>query len=207
MGLLIIDQVFKIYIKTHFLLGEEVNMVGHWFRLNFIENEGMAFGLKWSGVTGKYFLSIFRIIAATAIFWYMLKIIREKKHVLYIFSIALIFAGATGNIVDSMFYGMIFEPSSVYGSGADPAAIFPQGGGYAGFLQGRVVDMLYFPMFSGHYPDWFPFGLGGDEFQFFRPVFNLADSYISIAVIIIIVFQRRMFPKVVEETEKSDPSS
>lgn len=206
MGLLIIDQVFKIYIKTHFLLGEEVNMVGHWFRLNFIENEGMAFGLKWSGVTGKYFLSIFRIIAATAIFWYMLKIIREKKHVLYIFSIALIFAGATGNIVDSMFYGMIFEPSSVYGSGADPAAIFPQGGGYAGFLQGRVVDMLYFPMFSGHYPDWFPFGLGGDEFQFFRPVFNLADSYISIAVIIIIVFQRRMFPKVVEETEKSDPS-
>jgi len=200
-ALLIIDQILKIYIKTHFLLGEEVNVVGEWFRFNFIENEGMAFGLAWKGTTGKYFLSIFRIIAATAIFWYILKIIREKKPVLYIFSVALIFAGATGNIIDSMFYGLIFESSPFYGSGADAAALFPQDGGYTGFLQGKVVDMLYFPVVNGHFPSWFPFR-AGEEFQFFRPIFNLADSYISIAVIMILIFQKRMFPKEKKESKE-----
>jgi len=193
-ALLIIDQVLKIYIKTHFLLGEEVNVIGNWFKLNFIENEGMAFGMAWKGTTGKYFLSIFRIVAASAIFWYLLKLIREKKHILFICSVALIFAGATGNIIDSMFYGLISESSPFYGSGADAAVIFPQDGGYTGFLQGKVVDMLYFPLINGHFPSWVPF-LGGDEFLFFRPIFNLADSYISIAVVMILVFQRRMFPK------------
>ncbi len=205
-GLLLIDQILKIYIKTHFLLGEEVNLMGDWFRLNFIENEGMAFGLKWKGVTGKYVLSIFRIVAATGIFWYLSRIVREKKHTLYIFSIALIFAGAAGNIIDSMFYGLIFDSSSIYGSGADATPLF--GGSYAGFLQGRVVDMLYFPMFHGHYPSWFPFN-AGDEFLFFRPVLNLADSYISIGVVVIIVFQRKMFPKKIEpqpETTTAEPN-
>lgn len=190
--LLILDQFLKIYIKTHFLLGEEVNVIGHWFRLNFVENIGMAFGLHLKGAIGKYLLSIFRIIAATAIMWYLLKIIREKKHLLYIFAIALIFAGAAGNIIDSMFYGMIFESSPVYGSGDNPAVLF--GGNYAGFLQGKVVDMFYFPILHGSYPSWIPF-VGGDDFLFFRPVFNLADSYISIAVVMIIVFQKQMFPK------------
>ena len=200
-ALLILDQILKIYIKTHFLLGEEVSVIGHWFRLNFVENIGMAFGLHLKGAIGKFLLSIFRIIAASAIMWYLLKIIREKKPLLYIFAIALIFAGATGNIIDSMFYGLVFESSSVYGSGADPAVLF--GGSYAGFLQGKVVDMFYFPILQGHYPSWIPFK-GGEQFLFFRPVFNLADSYISIAVVMIIIFQRRMFPKEAKiENEKT----
>lgn len=189
-ALLIIDQIFKIYIKTHFLLGEEVNIIGNWFRLNFIENEGMAFGMKLNGPTGKYILSIFRIIAAAAIMWYLLKIIKEKKHKILIYSISLIFAGATGNIFDSMFYGLIFDTSPICGSGGTPTDIF--GGSYAGFLQGKVVDMLYFPIFHGTYPSWFPFN-AGEEFIFFRPVFNLADSYISIGVTMILVFQRKIF--------------
>jgi len=199
-ALLVLDQIFKIYIKTHFLLGEEVNVFGNWFRLNFVENNGMAFGLHLKGIVGKYLLSIFRIIAASAIMWYLIKLIREKKPLIYIFAIALIFAGATGNIIDCAFYGLIFESSSIYGSGADAATIFPAGGGYTGFLQGKVVDMLYFPVIHGHYPSWFPFK-AGKEFLFFRPVFNLADSYISIAVVMILVFQRKMFPK----TKESEP--
>jgi len=189
--ILILDQVFKIYIKTHFSLGEEVNILGHWFRLNFIENEGMAFGMKLKGSLGKYILSIFRIIAAAAIMWYLIKIMREKKHPIYIFSIAMIFAGAAGNIFDSMFYGLIFDQSSIWGSGGLPAEIFSSET-YAGFLQGKVVDMLYFPILEGTYPSWFPIN-AGDKFIFFRPVFNLADSYISIGVIMILVFQRRIF--------------
>jgi len=212
-AILIIDQVFKIYIKTHYLLGEEVHMLGHWFRLNFIENEGMAFGMKLNGPTGKYILSIFRIIAATAIMWYLLRIMREKKHPIYIFSIGLIFAGAAGNIFDSMFYGLIFDQSPIWGSGGSPTAIFD--GSYAGFLQGKVVDMLYFPMFQGTYPSWFPFN-AGEKFIFFRPVFNLADSYISIGVVMILVFQRKIFKhnkkqqeviKQVEEKPQVDNSS
>lgn len=191
-ALLVLDQILKIYIKTHFLLGEEVNVIGNWFRLNFVENNGMAFGLHLKGAIGKYLLSIFRIIAATAIMWYLLKIIREKKPIIYIFAIALIFAGATGNIIDSMFYGIIFEASPIYGSGDAPTAIFSNG--YSGFLQGKVVDMFYVPLIHGYYPSWIPFK-GGQEFLFFRPVFNLADSYISIAVVLILMFQKRMFPK------------
>ncbi|MBN2729655.1 MAG: lipoprotein signal peptidase [Bacteroidales bacterium] len=189
--ILILDQVFKIYIKTHYLLGEEVNILGPWFRLNFIENEGMAFGMKLQGTAGKYVLSIFRIIAAVAIAWYTLKIIKQKKHPIYIFSIALIFAGAAGNIFDSMFYGLIFDQSPIWGSGGIPSEIFSSDT-YAGFLQGKVVDMLYFPIFQGTYPSWFPFN-AGHNFIFFRPVFNLADSYISIGVIMILVFQKRIF--------------
>jgi len=191
-ALLILDQTLKIYIKTHFLLGEEVNVIGTWFRLNFVENIGMAFGLHLKGAIGKYFLSVFRIFAAGIIMWYLLKIIRENKPILYVIAIALIFAGAAGNIIDSMFYGLIFDSSPVYGSGANPVSLF--GGSYAGFLQGKVVDMFFFPIIHGYYPSWVPFK-GGQEFLFFRPVFNLADSYISIAVIMIIVFHRKMFPK------------
>ncbi len=190
--ILIIDQIFKIYIKTHFLLGEDIAILGNWFHLNFIENEGMAFGLKLKGAAGKYLLSSFRIIAAIGIMWYLLKIIKEKKHILYVYSIALIFAGAAGNILDSIFYGMIFQYSPIWGSGGVPIDIFPAGGGYSGFLQGKVVDMLYFPIFQGHYPSWFPFNSGRD-FIFFRPVFNLADSYISTGVIMVLVFQKRIF--------------
>lgn len=201
--ILILDQVFKIYIKTHYLLGEEVNILGSWFRLNFIENEGMAFGMKLKGFIGKYILSIFRIIAASAIMWYLLKIMREKKHPVYIFSIAMIFAGATGNIFDSMFYGLIFDQSSIWGSGGLPSEFFSNET-YAGFLQGRVVDMLYFPILQGTYPSWFPIN-AGEKFIFFRPVFNLADSYISIGVITILVFQHRIFKHTKkQEAEKKE---
>lgn len=193
--LLIIDQVIKIYIKTHFLLGEEVLIFGHWGRLNFIENEGMAFGIKWGGVLGKYALSLFRIVASVLIFMYMRRLIREKKHPVFIYSIAFIFTGAVGNIIDSMFYGLIFNDSGYYGFGGDLAVLFPGGGGYAGFLQGRVVDMFYFPIIHSNYPSWFPL-VGGDEFMFFRPIFNFADACISIGVIAILLFYRKIFRSV-----------
>lgn len=207
--LLIIDQIIKIYIKTHFLLGEEVFILGHWGRLNFIENEGMAFGIKWGGTIGKYALSIFRIIASVAIFLYMKRLVKEKKHPLLIYSIAFIFTGAVGNIIDSMFYGIIFNESGYFGFGGDPAVLFPSDGGYAGFLQGRVVDMFYFPIIDTHYPDWIPY-FGGKELMFFRPIFNFADACISIGVIVILIFYRRIFKNdknLVEKTQEETTSS
>lgn len=181
---LIIDQAVKIYIKTHFSLGEEVR-VFDWFIIHFTENNGMAFGLEWGGVWGKILLSLFRIVAVTGIFWYLNQCIKKQAPALFIYSIALIFAGAVGNIIDSAFYGLIFNDS--YGQ---VASLFPEGGGYAPFLQGKVVDMLYFPLYKGFLPEWIPFK-GGDYFIFFRPIFNIADSAITVGVLLILFFQRK----------------
>jgi len=187
-GVLLIDQIFKIWIKTHLALGDSFPVFGDWFYINFVENNGMAFGWKFGGEFGKLFLSLFRIAAIGGIGYYLYTLIKQKQNKILIISISLIFAGATGNIIDSLFYGIIFDASGPF----HVATMFPTDGGYAGFLHGKVVDMLYFPLFEGHYPEWFPF-VGGDYFAFFRPVFNIADSSITIGVALLIIFQKRFF--------------
>ena len=201
-GVLLADQLIKIYIKTHFVLGEE-HVFFSWFKIHFTENPGMAFGLEFGGFIGKLMLSVFRICAALFGIYYLRQIILKKNHPGYVAAIALIFAGAVGNILDSMFYGMFFNESFM-----EPAHFFPKEGGYAGFLHGRVVDMFYFPLIEGTFPDWFPIW-GGEEFMFFRPIFNLADFSISLGVVIILLFQKRFFvqdaPVVIEPPAKIVP--
>lgn len=184
---LLIDQLIKIYIKTHFFLGQEVHVAGNWFIIHFTENNGMAYGMELGGQFGKLFLSSFRIIAVAAIAWYLIDIIKKKEDQLYSMCIALIFAGALGNIIDSAFYGVLFSDS-----GYDVSRFLPEEGGYASFLHGKVVDMFYFPIIEGHFPAWFPIW-GSEDFIFFRPVFNFADAAISIGVAILIVNQKRFF--------------
>lgn len=168
----------------------EIVIFENWFILHFIENEGMAFGMKFGGEFGKMILSIFRIIAVTVIGWYLVRICRRKSPFGLILSISLIFAGALGNIIDSTIYGVIFSESTFH----QTARLFPPEGGYGSFLHGKVVDMLYFPVIQGHYPHWFPFW-GGSDFIFFRPVFNIADASITTGVLILIIFQRSFFAK------------
>ncbi len=189
--ILIADQALKIWIKTTMSLGEDFVVFKDWFVLHFVENNGMAFGFEFGGEYGKMFLSIFRIIAVVAIGWYLFKLAKHKEFPFgFIVSISFIFAGAIGNIIDSLFYGLIFQHS--YGQ---VSAIFPEGGGYASFLHGKVVDMFYFPVINGRYPDWMPFW-GGNQFIFFRPVFNIADSSITVGIFSILIFYRKYFNKV-----------
>ena len=169
-------------------LGQFIPVIGNWFQIRFIENPGMAFGIDIPGKFGKLALSLFRILAVAGIGWYLRVLIkREAPHGLII-SIAIILAGAIGNIIDSTFYGLIFSESN-YNT---VATLFPPGGGYAHLLHGQVVDMLYFPLIDSHYPNWIPF-LGGKELLFFRPIFNIADSSITIGVASILIFQRKFF--------------
>lgn len=196
---LTLDQILKIWIKTSFYLGENHAIFGHWFFLHFTENEGMAFGMKLGGNNGKLLLSLFRIVAVIVIGWWLYKAIKKGASTLLIVCVSLILAGATGNILDSAFYGMIFNESSYM----QMATLFPPQGGYASFLHGKVVDMLYFPIIESHYPAWFPF-FGGEELTFFRPVFNIADSSITTGVLMLILFQKKIFPikHKVSETEQ-----
>lgn len=168
--------------------GQEIQVIGNWFILHFIENNGMAFGMEFAGKIGKLILSIFRIIAVIGIGWYLSMLIKKDTSYGLIFSISAILAGAVGNIIDSAFYGVFFSDSTYF----QVANLFPSEGGYSSFLHGRVVDMLYFPVLKGNYPSWFPWNAGG-EFIFFRPVFNLADSSITIGVFSILIFQKRFF--------------
>ena len=187
-ALLVIDQVVKIWIKTHMMIGDEFSVFGDWFKIHFIENNGMAFGMELGGGKwGKTVLSVFRLIAVGGIAWYLGRLIKEKAPMGVLLSFGLIFCGAIGNIIDSAFYGMIFSDSY-----SQVATMFPHGGGYSSFLHGKVVDMLYFPLYEGFLPQWIPIW-GGDFFVFFRPVFNLADSYITIGVFILLLFHRKYF--------------
>jgi signal peptidase II len=208
---LLIDQFIKIWIKTHMYIGQEFHLAGHWGIIHFVENEGMAFGMSLPGGYGKLALSLFRILAVGGLCYILFNVIRKKQENIVIVAISLIIAGAVGNIIDSAFYGMLFGESNQYD--ANIAQFMPSGGGYAGFLHGKVVDMFYFPIMEGHFPSWFPFW-GGEEFIFFRPVFNLADSSITIGVIIVILFQKKFFgtekkeqvPLPKTETEIQPPS-
>lgn len=192
---ILIDQILKIWVKTHFYLGEDVRIFS-WFQLFFIENNGMAFGME---LGSKLFLTLFRILAVGVLVWYILKI-RCLKVVPtgYMVCLALVTAGAAGNIFDCIFYGVIFNnpfPPEV-------AVLFPEGGGYAPLFHGKVVDMLYFPLFSFVWPDWMPF-CGGREFLFFQPVFNFADAAISVGIITLVIFYHRYIqtPSALREEE------
>ncbi len=172
---------------------ESFNVLGQkWFNIYFIENEGMAYGWKFGGDWGKLILTLFRLFAVIFGTFYIRQIIRRKYHKGFIACAALIYAGALGNLIDSMFYGMLFENSE--GTMQVAKAAWQQGftHGYAQFFHGRVVDMLYFPLIEGTFPTWLPVW-GGDSFLFFRPIFNIADASISIGVITILLFQKRFF--------------
>jgi len=196
--ILLVDQVLKIYIKTNYYMGQETVLFESlpWFRLHFVENEGMAYGWKLGGSWGKIALTTFRLVAVIVGTFYLLSIIKKQFHKGYIICVTFIYAGAIGNLIDSLFYGMVFEFSDVYAQNL--AKGFWEEGfkvGYEGFLHGRVVDMLYFPIIeNGRFPEWFPIW-GGESFEFFRPVFNIADAAISTGVISIFVFQKNMLKK------------
>jgi signal peptidase II len=187
---LLADQVLKIWVKTHMTLGQEIPVFGNWFILHFTENEGMAFGITFGGPAGKLLLSIFRIIAVMFIAYYIYSIRNKSPHPGLIVSFSLIMAGALGNILDSAFYGLIFNMSSFH----SVSIMFPADGGYNSFLHGRVVDMLYFPVIDTTWPKWIPY-FGGESLQFFRPVFNIADSSITTGVLMLLIFQKKFFPK------------
>ena len=187
--IILLDQALKIWIKTHMVLGQEYHILGNWFIIHFIENNGMAFGMEIAGKFGKIILSLFRIGAVAGIGWYLTYLIKQKASTGLIITISIIMAGAIGNIIDSAFYGMIFSNSYYHVAG-----MFPAEGGYSSFLHGRVVDMFYFPIIKGTFPEWIPFR-GGDSFIFFRPVFNIADSSITVGVTLILIFQKRFFKK------------
>jgi signal peptidase II len=185
--ILLIDQVSKIYIKTHFMLGQEIDVLG-WFRLLFVENDGMAWGAKIPGSFGKIILTSFRIVAVSLISYWLWDTIRKKSPKILIISVSLILAGAIGNIIDSVFYGVIFDSS--LGQIATLFADEP----YGELLKGKVVDMLYFPMYSDILPNWVPIW-GGEYFVFFEPVFNIADTAISTGFGLLVVFNKKAFPK------------
>lgn len=194
------DQALKLYIKTHYAINEQHLLIGNWSRLLFVENEGMAYGMSFGGNFGKIILTLFRFGAVIFGVWYLRSILHKKYHKGFIICAALIFSGALGNLIDSMFYGMIFQESTPM----NVAKMFPPEGGYAGFLHGKVVDMLYFPIIrDAHFPNWVPVW-GGEDFEFFRPIFNLADAAISGGVITILLFQKRFFKQ--HDDEKKHPT-
>jgi signal peptidase II len=175
---LLADQLVKTWVKTHMYLGQEFYIIGKWFIIHFTENNGMAFGMEFGGEFGKLALSLFRIAAVAGIGYGLHYLIKHKYHRGLILNVALIFSGALGNIIDSVFYGKIY--------------------GYESWFHGRVVDMFYFPIAEGHFPSWVPIW-GGEEFVFFRPVFNLADAAISVGVILILIFQKNYFKEDVKD--------
>ena len=201
---LVADQALKIWIKTHYETGEVVRVFGmSWFRIHFIENPGMAWGWKFGNETGKVILTLFRLVAVIVGTFYIGKFIKEKYTKGFLICAALMYAGAVGNLLDSMFYGVIFDKGLHFSQVLNDhigyvgvAQFSPKG--YSSFLHGSVVDMLYFPMIDGHFPSWLPL-IGGDRFEFFSPIFNIADASISVGVIVLILFQKKFIRKETEE--------
>ena len=197
---LLADQALKIWIKTTYPTGEVVRIFGFdWFRIHFIENSGMAWGWQWGNETGKVILTLFRLAAVVGGTWYLLKFIREKYSKGFLICAGLIYAGAAGNLIDSMFYGMIFDKGLHYSSVLNEYVGYLgvaelSGKGYGSFMHGSVVDMLYFPIISGVLPEWIPV-FGGQPFEFFSPIFNIADAAISVGVITLLLFQKRLLER------------
>lgn len=197
---LLADQALKIWIKTNYPTGEVVRVFGFdWFRIHFIENSGMAWGWQWGNETGKVILTLFRLAAVVGGTWYLLKFIREKYSKGFLICAGLIYAGAAGNLIDSMFYGMIFDKGLHYSSVLNEYVGYLgvaelSGKGYGSFMHGSVVDMLYFPIISGVLPEWIPV-FGGQPFEFFSPIFNIADAAISVGVITLLLFQKRLLER------------
>ncbi len=200
LSVLLLDQALKIWVKTNMEYGEYFNLLGFdWARIHFVENPGMAFGAEIPWEYGKLALSLFRIGAVFFLIYYIGELIKMKVSFGLLISFALILAGALGNILDSAFYGLIFSASEYHGGLAE---FMPEDGGYASFLHGKVVDMLHFPLFQGKFPEWLP-KWGGEHFEFFRPVFNLADTSITVGVLNIILFQRSFFAVDESEADKT----
>lgn len=190
-SVLMADQILKYWVKTNFAFGEERNVFGNWFILHFTENNGMAFGMEFAGDYGKLILTLFRILAVGGIIYYINYQLKNGGHKGFLICLSLILAGAVGNIIDSVLYGELFSDINRYDGG---------------YFYGQVVDMLYFPIIESNYPDWFPF-YAGEEFIFFRPVFNLADASISLGVIIIFLFQGKFFKRKEKQLEVIDENT
>lgn len=192
--LLVVDQVIKFAVKLNMTIGESIPVFGNWFQICFIENNGMAFGMQFGGSFGKLALSLFRVVLIGFIIYYLGKLVkREGTPAGVLVGFSLVLVGAIGNVIDCLFYGEIFSASTY----TAVAELFPPGGGYSSFLYGKVVDMFYFPIIHTTWPDWMPV-CGGEEFIFFSPIFNFADACISVAVIYMLIFQRKFFS---EETK------
>jgi signal peptidase II len=191
---ILVDQIIKIYVKTHFVLGEEL-VVFDWFRIHFVENNGMAMGFEFGGKAGKLFLTVFRLLVVPAILYWLFQNIKAKVHNAVIIGIALIFSGAVGNILDSVFYGVLFNTP------ANSTAVLFADTPYGEFFYGKVVDMFYFPFWQGVLPDWIPF-MGGEYFTFFQYIFNPADAFIFVGVALLFIFSKQAFPKEEQPTIK-----
>ncbi len=194
--ILLLDQGSKLWVKTNMLIGQEF-VIANWFRIHFTENEGMAFGMVLPGIYGKIALSVFRVFAVGFLIYLIRSLMLQKAHWGFITAMSMILAGALGNIIDSAVYGLIFSESYY-----QVAKLVPFGTGYAEFMKGHVVDMFFFPLFSGFLPQWVPF-FGGKFFTFFDAVFNIADAAITVGVFIILIFQKKFFaPKAAAHAEQ-----
>lgn len=204
LAVLVADQALKYWVKTSFFLGESIPLFGpgqDWAWLQFVENKGMAFGLEFGGEAGKMALTLFRMVALVGIGYLLWKAAKQARSKTMVISLSLVFAGALGNIIDSAFYGVLFSASTPF----QKAVLFPPEGGYAPFLHGAVVDMFYFPVLHGRFPEWLPFW-GGEEYEFFRPVFNIADAAISVGIVMVILVQRHEDKRARAEEAKNAPA-
>ncbi|MFZ1694105.1 MAG: lipoprotein signal peptidase [Flavobacteriales bacterium] len=199
---LLADQALKVWVKLTFTIGQHVpEHLDSWYYLHFIENEGMAFGMKLGGEYGKLALTLLRIVAVIGIGYALRRMIAQGAAMLQVISVSLVFAGALGNIIDSTFYGLLFSASTPH----DVAQLLPAEGGYAGLFHGAVVDMFHFPIWRGQLPLWLP-RIGGAYFEFFQPVFNIADAAITVGILLFVIAHRRMKHEATEAAIDAPPS-